>query len=225
MLTIPFEALDVQFKNPISLELDDIFNKVVVKNRGGYCYELNYLFYSLLTEIGFNCNMIYSQIFDEGIFGPEFGHMCMTVKLEETWLVDVGYGDLFIEPIKIIPDLVQEDQFKNYRIELISQDKYLLSSSVKDKSDFQQRYLFNTLSREIKDFEDQNKFNQNSPESYFAKNTICTISTLNGRKTIKNNTYKHKTDDQVVETNIKDKNELLNLLKREFNIDLLSQPS
>ena len=38
---IPYENLDVLNKKPLSLEADDLFNKIVLNQRGGYCFELN----------------------------------------------------------------------------------------------------------------------------------------------------------------------------------------
>ena len=36
---------------------------------------------------------------EDGGFGPEFDHMLLKVGLDEPWLVDVGFGDSFVDPI------------------------------------------------------------------------------------------------------------------------------
>ena len=36
---------------------------------------------------------------EDGGFGPEFDHMLLKVELDEPWLVDVGFGDSFVDPI------------------------------------------------------------------------------------------------------------------------------
>ncbi len=102
LLSIPFEDLDIHSNIPIILNINSIFDKVVRGNRGGFCYELNYLFCNLLREIGFEAHFISSRIYsDKGILGPEFDHMSIVVTLKDKWLLDVGYGDLFIRPVKI----------------------------------------------------------------------------------------------------------------------------
>lgn len=217
-MSIPFEALNVQLKREIKLELIEIFNKVIIEKRGGYCYELNYLFYSLLNKTGFNSSMVSARIFDNRSYGPEFDHMSIVVRLNEPWLVDVGYGDLFIEPIKIQSKALQEDYFKNYKIEQLTKNKYLLLESLKNKLDFKEKYLFEDKPRKIEDFFDQNIFKQTSPESYFVKNTICTIPTQTGRKTIFNKIYKLRTTNHVEKKEIKKEEELNQLLLNEFNI-------
>lgn len=40
LLTVPFENLDIHQRNNIVLEDDRIYAKIVVNERGGFCYEL-----------------------------------------------------------------------------------------------------------------------------------------------------------------------------------------
>lgn len=220
VMTIPFEALDVQLNRKISLELHDVYTKVVSKKRGGFCYELNYLFYSFLSKIGFNCFMVSSKIFDDVAYGPDFDHMSVIVRLEEDWLVDVGFGDLFIEPIKVHVMDIQPDQFKKYKIVQKENDQYLLTESLKDKNDFKKKYIFDLTKRSIVEFADQCYYKQYAPESYFVKNRVCTLPTEFGRKTIMNDLFKVKYKGEVQETIIKDDAQYIELLHSEFGITL-----
>ena len=49
-LSIPFENLDVRLGRGISLDPGHVFEKLVVKRRGGYCFEQNQLFLRALTD-------------------------------------------------------------------------------------------------------------------------------------------------------------------------------
>ena len=84
LLNIPFENLDIHYKIPIELDLANIFEKVVIKRRGGFCYELNGIFYELLNSIGFNVKMISARVFDQKqqIFSPEFDHLAIIAKID-----------------------------------------------------------------------------------------------------------------------------------------------
>src|SRR5271157_4958068 len=76
---------------PIRLEPPLLYEKIVVRRRGGFCYELNGLFSQLLTALGFQVQMLSARVRrDDGGFGPEFDHMLLKVELEQPWLVDVG---------------------------------------------------------------------------------------------------------------------------------------
>jgi len=216
VMSIPFEALDVQYGNEIVLDLDHLFEKVIEGRRGGYCYELNYLFNSLLTEIGFNSKIVSASIYDDGVIGPEFDHMAIVVQLDDLYLVDVGYGDLFIEPLCIRENVVQEDQFKLYQMKAATTDHLVLKESLKSNVQWVDRYQFSTKPRTVRDFEEQNNFKQNSPLSYFVENRICTIATPHGRKSIVNDTYKVKEGSEVTVRDIANQEDLNRILKADF---------
>lgn len=218
VLFVPFEALDITFKRRINLDIEHIYNKVIVHHRGGYCYELNYLFYNLLKAIGFNCAMISSRIYDEGKLGPEFDHMSIIVYLDEPWLADVGYGDLFLTPIQISSLTYQDDGLKFFKVDVINEKQFDLLETWKDHINFKKKYLFDLNECDISDFENQNNIKQVNPESYFVKNTICTLPTKSGRKTIFNDTYKVRSNELVTDRKIENRDEMLEILRAEFNI-------
>ena len=52
--SIPFENLESFEEGRIpSLDTQDLYTKIVVCKRGGYCFELNKLFYELIKTLGF----------------------------------------------------------------------------------------------------------------------------------------------------------------------------
>ena len=53
MLTVPFENLDISLGRKIVLDPERFFDKIVGSGRGGFCYELNGAFASLLTAVVF----------------------------------------------------------------------------------------------------------------------------------------------------------------------------
>ena len=221
IMSIPFEALDVQLEKSITLNLREIYHKVVEGNRGGYCYELNYLFNWLLNKLGFKSHIIAAQIFNDGRFGPKFDHMAICVILDQIWLVDVGYGDLFIQPIRLSHDVEQEDLFKFYKIRKLKNNEYLLQESLDKGQPYLNRYKFELSPKRIEEFQEQNIFKQRSVDSYFVKNLVCTIATDTGRKTVLNNTFKCKTKKLTTERVIKNHKELNEILKNEFSIDVM----
>ena len=87
LMTVPFENLDIHTNTKI--DLNHLFDKIVTRNRGGFCYELNGLFYELLTETGFAVKMVSARVHDgKGDFSPEFDHMALIVNLDnENYLV------------------------------------------------------------------------------------------------------------------------------------------
>ena len=96
LLHIPFENLDIHWKIPIELDTNKIFDKIVNKKRGGFCYELNGLFHELLVTLGFETRMISARVYDRNTkeFGREYDHLAIIVRIEENeWLADAGFGE------------------------------------------------------------------------------------------------------------------------------------
>jgi N-hydroxyarylamine O-acetyltransferase len=99
---IPFEALDVQLGRVPSLEPEAIFDKLVERRRGGWCYELNGLFGAALEKIGFevtrlSCGVMRQDGGDECV-GT---HLALLVNCEGPWLCDVGFGGSLLEPLPL----------------------------------------------------------------------------------------------------------------------------
>src|SRR5579871_1708740 len=101
--TVPFENLSVVMGEPVILDDASLFEKIVVRRRGGFCYELNGLFAALLRDLGFPVEMLSAGVSRSSaqVFGPGFDHLALMVTLEHRWLVDVGFGGSFFEPLRL----------------------------------------------------------------------------------------------------------------------------
>ena len=78
---IPYENLDVMRGVPLSLEIDDLFRKIVLNHRGGYCFELNGLFSWLLGELGYEVTGYFARFLrSAGDTIPMRGHQVMRVQ-------------------------------------------------------------------------------------------------------------------------------------------------
>src|SRR5256885_14139468 len=95
--SVPFENLSIHAGEPIVLEDEALFKKIVERRRGGFCYEANGLFAALLRALGFHVSMLSAEVAHaEGGFSRAFDHMALMVRLEQRWLADGGFGDSFL---------------------------------------------------------------------------------------------------------------------------------
>ena len=193
VFSIPFETLDIHNQIPILLKVNFLYQKVIQDKRGGYCYELNVLFYQLLTHCGFDVKMIAGRLHHgNNKFGREFEHMALMVELNgRKWLVDVGYGDFSLAPLAIMPGEIQSDGRNYYQIidpVMVDGKSYLAVAKWNaTKQDFKIDYIFTLAPRSLADFQDMNEFHQTSPESHFRRSLICTLPTAEGRISLINN--------------------------------------
>ena len=99
---IPFENLDVIRRVPIYLNLQSIYEKIVNRKRGGYCYELNGLFNWLLTELGYDAHLVAATVLrPTGEWAKADTHAAIIVQLDQPYLIDVGFGDSTYLPIPL----------------------------------------------------------------------------------------------------------------------------
>jgi N-hydroxyarylamine O-acetyltransferase len=181
MLNIPFENLDIGIGKEIVLDYDKLYQKIVLNRRGGYCYELNGLFCSLLRQLGYTVDMLSARVYNsEGVPGHEFDHMTLLAHLEKDYLVDVGFGDSFRKPIEM-PDGSVVDVSGKYPVRSNPeiQSGFFLKRFF--ENEWKPQYQFTTIPRKLSDFEDMNRYHQTSPESHFTQRSICTIAAETGR--------------------------------------------
>ncbi len=183
LLAVPFENLSIHAKQPIVLDDNTLFTKIVEHKRGGFCYELNGLFAALLRALGFKVEMLSAKVANaEGGFGPEFDHMALMITLDERWLADVGFGDLFNEPL-----LFDErgEQWQNGRAyQIVADGDNLLLKRREIEGEWEAQYRFTLQSYEYADFFEMCRYHQTSPQSHFTQRRICSRATEQGRITL-----------------------------------------
>jgi N-hydroxyarylamine O-acetyltransferase len=181
--TVPFENLSIHAGESIVLEEEALFKKIVECNRGGFCYECNGSFAGLLRALGFRVEMLAAGVARrQGGFGPVFDHMTLAVTLSERWLVDVGFGDSFLEPLLLDSRDEQVQGTRSFRID--ADNDYLVLMRRNEDEDWEPQYRFTLQTFGFPDYEEMCRFHQTSPESHFTQNVICSRVTEDGRVTL-----------------------------------------
>jgi N-hydroxyarylamine O-acetyltransferase len=184
LLAVPFENLSIHAREPIILEDEALFAKIVERRRGGFCYEANGLFAALLRALGFDVAMLSAEVARAGGgFGPAFDHMALAVTLEQRWLADVGFGDSFREPLRLDERGEQAQGGRAYRI--LPDGPYLVLMQ-RDNGDgeWEAQYRFTLRPHEYVDYDGMCRYHQTSPESHFTKARVCSRATEEGRITL-----------------------------------------
>jgi N-hydroxyarylamine O-acetyltransferase len=198
LLSVPFENLSIHCGEPIVLDEDALFTKIVAKKRGGFCYECNGLFAGLLRALGFQVAMLGAGVArPQGGYGPNFDHMTLMVTLTDRYLADVGFGDSFLEPLLLDERGEQVQGTRSFRI--VEDGDHLILMR-----DSEPQYRFSLQPYGFADYEEMCRFHQTSPESHFTKNLICSRVTGDGRITLSGmkliNTSGAQRDEQTVAT-------------------------
>src|SRR5215207_5422586 len=225
LMSVPFENLSIHAGEAIVLDEDALFTKIVDQRRGGFCYECNGLFAGLLRALGFDVVMLAAGVAkNDGGFGPIFDHMTLMVTLAERWLVDVGFGDSFLEPLLIDTRSEQIQGTRSFR--LVDHDGHLMLMRREDSEDWKPQYRFTLQSYTFPDYEEMCRFHQTSRDSHFTKGLICSRATEDGRITLSDMRYISTSGPQRLrqEQTLSTREDYDRLLREQFGIVMKNPP-
>jgi N-hydroxyarylamine O-acetyltransferase len=181
LLAIPYENLDIHLGRELSLDPARIYNKLVDSRRGGWCYEMNGLFGRVLEHLGFDVRYVAGAVGREARGDSvEGNHLVLIVTLDEQWIVDVGFGDGFVEPLPLHPGSYRQGFFE-YAVRQ-ADERWIVHNHEYGGAD---RFDFTLAPRSIPDFAAKCHELQTSPESGFVKSTVCQRFTPDGLVTLR----------------------------------------
>lgn len=225
--TIPFESLSIHIGEDVHVHnIDIIFEKIVTKSRGGWCYEMNGLFYYVLKSLGFNVILQLASVFEDDWLPPS--HALLIVRLEEKlFLVDVGFGNVgLVEPIELIPT-ASNKIMKNgihYKLATTAQGEYVYNAGFNDRLSPQYRFSLSAESLSLDDLVPHNTFIATHDKSPFTRQVVTKIATVEGFIKLIDNQY---TEYRVVGSRmqaerlkIESLEEYVQLLQNKFGIQL-----
>lgn len=216
LYTVPFENLDIALGIQIDLDPEMLFEKVVTRRRGGFCYELNGLFCELLRAMGFSVQMLSARVrrLDDS-YGPEFDHMLLKVDLEEPWLGDIGFGESFVDPLPLCCGAVTEENGHRYSVRFGDGGWQLVRQEETGEDPL---YIFSELPRSLRDYAGMCQYHQTSPNSHFTKSRVCSLATPDGRVTLAGMRLIITRDGRREESMLSGENELRQCLNNRFGI-------
>lgn len=183
--SIPFENISPFLGEAVKIGPADLQAKLVHSARGGYCFELNGLFFLALQSCGFPVRPLLGRVFNGK---PEPGprtHQLSLVEVEgEEWIADVGFGGPGLtEPIR----LKEQELEQGHRMIRLRHDP-LWGWVFEQNTDgaWEPIYAFTLDHTRDIDRELGNFFTSTHPDSIFRKQLMCARFTPNGKATILN---------------------------------------
>lgn len=196
--TVPYENLDIIRYIPLSLNTDDLFEKVVENGKGGYCFELNGLFGWLLRELGYQVEEKASRYLRGEKEIPMRRHRVLKVTADDgsVWCCDVGIGEVCPRyPVKMEEGLEQPQFDECYRFEKddflgwVLRDKY--------KGEWRDFYSFTEEVQLTQDFTALSFYCEQHPDSPFIHEEMFSLKTGTGRITLDGHIFKEFNNGEV----------------------------
>ncbi|HEX3054072.1 MAG TPA: arylamine N-acetyltransferase [Aggregatilineaceae bacterium] len=215
---ITYENLDIHLGRTLTLDIPHIFDKIVTQHRGGWCYEMNGLFAWALSELGFAVTLLASAVNREKLSDKaERNHLILRVQLERPYLVDVGFGNGFLQPLLLKPGHYQQG-FLTY--ELAQNDTRWFFSNHQYGGP---GYDFTLQPRTLHDFADKCRELQTDPESGFVRVVVCHRFTPSGIITLRGSVLRTLTDRGVQDETIQDEATYRRVIREQFDLQLVEE--
>lgn len=214
---IPFENLDVLLRQPIRLDLDSLWAKLVTGGRGGYCFEQNALFAAVLESSGFRLTRLAARVRAGAAGIRPRSHMLLAVDLDgQKWIADVGFGaEVFLHPIPLNPGVVTQQFSWKYRVS--KENEVFVLQSLRPEG-WYELYSFTLEEQHPVDYEVSNYFTSTHPDSFFRKTLIAQRPGPDRRWTLTNRRLIESTPDGNSEVTIPNDEALLEVLADRFKL-------
>jgi N-hydroxyarylamine O-acetyltransferase len=173
---VPFENIDVYRRTGVRTDLAWSLNKVITQRRGGWCFENNGAFGWLLRSLGFNVTYLGAHVLLDPLHVEHMSHLCLRVDLDEPYIVDVGFGDSFTNPMPLTSDGDGNSTERPFRLEHDETWVTLIEQVDPPKP----LYRFKLTPRELSDFTAQSEHLQTPGMSHFTEKPFATRSLGSG---------------------------------------------
>jgi N-hydroxyarylamine O-acetyltransferase len=216
----PFENLSTITGQPVPIDLSSVEQKLLHDGRGGYCYELNNLFFALLQELGFDVRGISGRVVmaqPEGTWTARTHRLSLVMIDGVRYITDVGFGGMVpTAPLLLDTEAEQPTPHEPYRIEKQA-DGYMLRANV--AGEWRPMYLFDLQRQEDIDYAIGNWYVSTHPDSPFAKRLMVARTGDGWRRTLNNGSFAiHRMGAESERRELLDVEALIEVLEREFGL-------
>ena len=215
--TFPFTSISVLLERELSLELQDLVNKIVDRREGGYCFEHNKLIYEALLYYGFDVKPLFARVLNnQNIVSAKTHRSTLLTINNEAYIVDVGFSFLSPSmPIKFGSEPTVSDLGTLYIINKADDDTFLLEIIQEDE--LYTLYSFDMHNYNEMDFEVGHFYSYKHPKANFVNNLVISRILDDKILSLRNNTYHIIDADAKEEITIKTYLQLKTILESDFD--------
>jgi N-hydroxyarylamine O-acetyltransferase len=207
---IPFENIDVLLGRTVDFDLERIFDKIVTRHRGGWCYEMNGLLGWALESIGFDVTRLAGGV-GRSARGDEAVGNHLVLLVDGTWLADVGFGDGLWEPVRLEAGEFSQRGFRS-TLGMADDGWWRYRNQSGDEFDFRVEPADQSL------LQDRCDYLRTSPESGLRRNLVAIIQTEDRGVTLRNSICTVEFPDRAEKEVLKGRDDLVSVLRDVFGI-------
>jgi N-hydroxyarylamine O-acetyltransferase len=214
--SIAFENIDVYLQRPVDQDIVRIFEKIVIRRRGGWCYEQNGLLGWALKTLGFDvvrlCGGVRRSTLGDEVMGD---HLTLQVNMDEPWIADVGLGGGFADPFILCEGTFLQGPW-SYRLERLNEGEWRFHNR---EGAIPPDFDFTNAPADEEKLSSVGLQLQTNSGSKLRKNLICMLATETAQKVLIGRVVSGL-DSSLDRKLIDSEDELVDVLTQEFNIIL-----
>jgi N-hydroxyarylamine O-acetyltransferase len=218
LLAIPYENIDVQLGRPVTTAIEPIYEKIVERGRGGWCYEMNGSLGWALKELGFNVTRATGAVVREMKGELSVGnHLVLRVELPEgLYLADVGFGDGPRDPIPLKVGAFISEGF-HFGVSRVDETWWRFANDPRGGAP---SFDFNLAPADEAVLSAKCEFLQTAPMSPFVQNLVVQRHVPGGLAILRGRTLRELTSAETRERVLEDADDLMATLQMRFGLNV-----
>lgn len=216
--SVPFENLDVFDAGlDISIDIPTLYDKIVTRRRGGYCFELNAAFMGLLKGIGYECHAVAARVLRTLAYCMPLSHRATIVTIGGArYFCDVGFGGPSPQRALLLDETApQSDGKKDFVFEKSDKGTVMYRLVGESKEPI---LMFSETPFDPVDFLALNEYQSKNKNSYFKSARMINLVTEAGSTTLTGNVLSINTNSGSTEQTLHTESSLRQAMSTHFGI-------
>jgi N-hydroxyarylamine O-acetyltransferase len=220
----PFSSVGVRLGDPLPLDPELLFDRIVRRGRGGYCFEHNGLLFAVLAELGYDVTVRLARVIHNGDHLPGLTHRISHVHIDHlAYVVDVGFGPSGpVAPVAMPradgADLAPWPPEQSHRIVERRPGEFHLQHRHRGEPFSLYRFDLGTYGQA--DCELGHFYSHRHPEAVFVNNLVASRILGSEVRSLRNRLHRVVRPDGEVDTEVTDADQLIALLRNEFGLSI-----
>lgn len=222
--TFAFSSVGCQLGDDLPLDFASLYQRIVIRRRGGYCFEQNGLLFGVLKELGFSPKLYLARVIHNQDIHPGLTHRITMIEYKGMhYVLDVGFG--YLGPRHPVPlsEVEPDDGKTMHRITERLPGEYHMQ--VFKDGDFFSLYRFELARYGQADCEVGHFFSHRHPDANFVKHLVVSLIKENETRSLVDLKYWVNTQSGTRSQEIGDAEQLRRILVDELGVQVTGTES
>lgn len=217
--TFAFSSVGCRLGEELPLDFQSLFDRIVVRRRGGYCFEQNGLLFEVLEELGFEPDLYLARVIYNQDTTPGLTHRLSMITFKgQRYVIDVGFGSQGPRVPVLFSERQTNDGAKIFRIAEPRPGEHHLQ--VFQEGDFFSLYRFELASYGQADCEVGHFYSHRHPKASFVNHLVVSRILAEEIRSLRDLEYWVITGSGTQSHKISGPEQLLQILVEELGIQV-----